>query len=42
VPDIAERDIFLCGPVSMMQRVEGALSHLGLRKDQIHAERFAY
>jgi len=25
-----------------MQRVEGALRHLGLRKDQIHAERFAY
>src|SRR4029077_20697206 len=42
VPDIAERDVFLCGPVSMMQRVEGALRHLGLRKDQIHAERFAY
>jgi ferredoxin-NADP reductase len=42
VPDIGDRDVFLCGPVSMMQRVEGALRHLGLRKDQIHAERFAY
>ncbi|MFL5713542.1 MAG: ferric reductase-like transmembrane domain-containing protein [Chloroflexota bacterium] len=42
VPDIADRDVFLCGPVSMMQRVEGALRSLGLRKDQIHAERFAY
>jgi hypothetical protein len=25
-----------------LQRVVGALRHLGLRKDQIHAERFAY
>jgi ferredoxin-NADP reductase len=42
VPDIADRDVYLCGPVSMMQRVEGALRTLGLGKDQVHAERFAY
>ena len=42
VPDIADRDVFLCGPVSMMQRVEESLRHLGLPKNQVHAERFAY
>ena len=42
VPDIGDRDVYLCGPVSMMQRVEGSLHQLGLPKRQIHAERFAY
>jgi predicted ferric reductase len=42
VPDITERDVYLCGPVSMMQRVEGSLRTLGLPSDRIHAERFAY
>jgi predicted ferric reductase len=42
VPDIADRDVYLCGPTSMMQRVEGSLDRLGLPKRQIHAERFAY
>jgi predicted ferric reductase len=42
VPDIAERDVYLCGPTPMMQRVEAALKTLGLPSDQVHAERFAY
>ncbi|MFL5675008.1 MAG: ferric reductase-like transmembrane domain-containing protein [Chloroflexota bacterium] len=42
VPDIADRDVFLCGPVGMMQRVESSLREIGLPKKQIHAERFAY
>jgi predicted ferric reductase len=42
VPDIRERDVYLCGPVSMMQRVEGSLRALGLPAGRIHAERFAY
>ena len=42
VPDVRERDVYLCGPVSMMQRVEGSLRRLGLSASQIHAERFAY
>ena len=42
VPDITERDVYLCGPVSMMQRVEASLRLLGLPSDRIHAERFAY
>ena len=42
VPDVRDRDVYLCGPVSMMQRVEGSLRRLGLSAGQIHAERFAY
>lgn len=42
VPDIAEHDVYLCGPGSMMQVVESSLHRLGLPQRQIHAERFAY
>jgi predicted ferric reductase len=42
VPDVRERDVYLCGPVPMMQRVEDSLRGLGLSTRQIHAERFAY
>jgi ferredoxin-NADP reductase len=42
VPDVRDRDVYLCGPVPMMQRVEEALDRLGLSSSQIHAERFAY
>ena len=42
VSDIADRDIYLCGPVDMMDRTEAALRRLGLPKRQIHIERFAY
>jgi predicted ferric reductase len=42
VPDLLERDVYLCGPVPMMERVEGTLRDLGLSEGQIHAEKFAY
>jgi predicted ferric reductase len=42
VPDLGERDVYLCGPGPMMQRVEESLRQLGLPAGQIHAERFAY
>ena len=42
VPDIRDRDVYLCGPVAMMDRTEEALRHLGLPKRQVHIERFAY
>ena len=42
VPDIRERDVYLCGPTPMMKRVEESLRGLGLPARQIHAERFAY
>ncbi|MBO4254310.1 ferredoxin reductase family protein [Streptomyces griseorubiginosus] len=41
VPDIAERDVFLCGPPPMMKAVLGSLGELGVPKRQIHFERFS-
>lgn len=41
VPDIADRDIFLCGPPPMMTAIRAAMVELGVPKSQIHFERFA-
>nr|WP_222108802.1 ferredoxin reductase family protein [Streptomyces cupreus] len=41
VPDIADRDVFLCGPPPMMNAVLGSLRELGVPKPQIHFERFS-
>jgi ferredoxin-NADP reductase len=41
VPDIESRDIFICGPASMMERMRGILRAIGLPDRQIHVERFA-
>ena len=41
VPDIREHDVYVCGPVPMMERVAAALRRLGLPAGQIHQERFA-
>ncbi|MEU3784040.1 ferredoxin reductase family protein [Streptomyces sp900129855] len=41
VPDIAERDVFLCGPPPMMNAVLGTLRELDVPKTQIHFERFS-
>ncbi|KQX94596.1 ferredoxin reductase family protein [Streptomyces clavifer] len=41
VPDIADRDVFLCGPPPMMNAVLGTLDDLGVPKQQIHFERFS-
>jgi len=42
IPDIKDRDVYLCGPIAMMDRVEATLRRLGLPPKQVHAERFAY
>lgn len=42
VPDIRERDVYLCGPVPMMDRLERTLLELHVPRRRIHAERFAY
>jgi predicted ferric reductase len=42
VPDILDRDVYLCGPVSMMDRVETTLRTMGVADQQIHLERFVY
>ncbi|HKX73211.1 MAG TPA: ferric reductase-like transmembrane domain-containing protein [Candidatus Saccharimonadales bacterium] len=41
VPDVAERDVFLCGPPPMMAGVKKALAELGVPANQVHYERFA-
>ncbi|MEV2210259.1 ferredoxin reductase family protein [Streptomyces sp. NPDC050997] len=41
VPDIADRDVFLCGPPPMMNAVLGSLRELDVPKPQIHFERFS-
>ncbi|TXS44028.1 oxidoreductase [Streptomyces sp. uw30] len=41
VPDITNRDVFLCGPPPMMNAVIGSLRELGVPKEQVHFERFS-
>lgn len=40
VPDLKERDIFLCGPPPMMQSMRSQLRELGVRNSHIHSEEF--
>ena len=40
VPDIRERDVFVCGPPPMTEAVVGSLRELGLPRGQVHYERF--
>ena len=42
VPDLAERDVYLCGPGTMMDDVAGGLRRAGIRPAQIHLEHFTY
>ncbi len=42
VPDIADHDVYLCGPTGLMVRTEDDLRELGVPSGQVHAERFAY
>jgi predicted ferric reductase len=41
IPDIADRDVYLCGPRIMMQLVERHLRRAGVPTAAIHSERFA-
>lgn len=41
VPDIADRDVYLCGPPPMMNAVLGSLRELGVPGPQTHFERFS-
>jgi predicted ferric reductase len=42
VPDLAEREIFICGPLSMIDAVRRSLRALRISSSQIHVERFSY
>ncbi len=40
VPDVRDRDIYLCGPPGMMDVAAKNLRSLGVARAQIHRERF--
>jgi predicted ferric reductase len=40
VSDVSHRDVFLCGPPAMMDVASQSLRALGVRRSQIHRERF--
>lgn len=42
VPDVKERDIYLCGPQLMMSEILKILGEMGISKSQIHYERFSF
>ncbi len=42
VPDLAERDLFICGSRGLIREVTSAALQLGLPKYAIHAERFDF
>ncbi|MHB8830523.1 MAG: ferredoxin reductase family protein [Patescibacteria group bacterium] len=41
VPDLLEREVYLCGPAPMMTAILKALHSLGMPKSQIHFEKFS-
>ncbi|MFA5206585.1 MAG: ferredoxin reductase family protein [Lentisphaeria bacterium] len=41
VPDVREREVFLCGPPPMMRSLRQALAALGVPRGRLHDERFA-
>ncbi|MDX6504112.1 MAG: hypothetical protein QOE29_1237 [Gaiellaceae bacterium] len=41
VPDIAERDVFLCGPPAMIAHTETSIRRAGVKRRHLHVERFA-
>jgi predicted ferric reductase len=42
VPDIAERDIFICGPAAWIASVRAACRKAGVHREQIHTEDYAW
>ncbi|MFM5952437.1 MAG: oxidoreductase, partial [Micrococcales bacterium] len=42
VPDVAESDVFICGPVAWTRAVEKSLRRAGTPATNIHAEEFAW
>jgi predicted ferric reductase len=42
IPDVADRDIFVCGPPAWIGSVKKAARRAGARRDQIHSEDFAW
>jgi len=41
VPDIADRDVYVCGPPALTDIVTRHVREAGVRRSHIHTERFA-
>jgi ferredoxin-NADP reductase len=41
VPDIAERDVYVCGPPGMIDRILPDLREASVPRHHLHVERFA-
>jgi ferredoxin-NADP reductase len=41
VPDVLDREVFICGPQPMMKAVAAALGELQVRASSVHYEQFA-
>ncbi|MFF2373523.1 ferric reductase-like transmembrane domain-containing protein [Streptomyces xiamenensis] len=42
VPDLAQRDVYLCGPPGMTEAARSALGRAGVPASRIHSEEFAF
>ena len=42
VPDLRQREVYLCGPTPMMEAVRDGLRASGLPRGHIHFERFEF
>ena len=42
VPDVAERDVFVCGSPQWMDHVVAAAEQAGVPREHVHVERFSY
>jgi ferredoxin-NADP reductase len=42
VPDIAGRDVYLCGPDEFMRALKNPIRELGVPRQRIHRESFAF
>ena len=42
LPDLPERDLFICGPARLIDAAERGARAAGVPRNQIHSERFAY
>jgi ferredoxin-NADP reductase len=42
VPDLADRDLYICGPTAFSESVVAAALKLGVQRDRIHQETFAF
>jgi len=42
VPDIADRDVYLCGPEGLTSQVSASARRLGVPASRLHVEFFAF